>query len=162
MADQRRRRRPALLAGAAALSMLAGACGSSGPAKSAGTGSSSAVAQIRADWTTFFKGSTPNARRVALLQDGSQFAQAIAAQSKSGLAKTASAKVTKVTVTSPTKAKVEYSISDEGVTALPHQSGVAVKQGGTWKVGDASFCALLTLEAGGKTSGLPAACSGAS
>ena len=36
--------------------------------------------------------------------------------------------------------------------------GVAVLQGGTWKVGDASFCGLLTLENGGRASGLPAAC----
>jgi len=41
---------------------------------------------------------------------------------------------------------------------LPNQAGVAVLQGGTWKVGVASFCGLLTLENGGKSSSLPAAC----
>jgi hypothetical protein len=35
---------------------------------------------------------------------------------------------------------------------------VAVLQGGTWKVGLASFCGLLTLENNGKTSGLPSVC----
>jgi hypothetical protein len=35
---------------------------------------------------------------------------------------------------------------------------VAVLQGGTWKVGLASFCGLLTLENNGKTSGLPSLC----
>jgi hypothetical protein len=38
---------------------------------------------------------------------------------------------------------------------------VAVKQDGTWKVGVASFCGLLTVENNGKTSGLPAACKSA-
>jgi len=33
-----------------------------------------------------------------------------------------------------------------------------VYQGGTWKVAVASFCGLLTLEAGGSTTALPAAC----
>jgi hypothetical protein len=33
-----------------------------------------------------------------------------------------------------------------------------VYSGGTWKVGVASFCRLLALEDGGKTSSLPAAC----
>ena len=38
---------------------------------------------------------------------------------------------------------------------------MAVYQDGTWKVGLASFCGLLALENGGKTSGLPAACKSA-
>ena len=45
--------------------------------------------------------------------------------------------------------------------ALSGKTGVAVKQGGTWKVGVASFCGLLALENGGKTSGLPSACTAA-
>ena len=65
---------------------------------------------------------------------------------------------TKVTVTSPTQATVGYNIVLAGQTALGGQSGTAVLQDGTWKVGLASFCGLLTLEAGGKTKGLPAQC----
>jgi len=37
-----------------------------------------------------------------------------------------------------------------------------VYQDGSWKVGESSFCGLLILENGGKTTGLPAACSAAS
>ena len=48
-----------------------------------------------------------------------------------------------------------------GQSALANQAGVAVLQDGTWKVGLASFCGLLALENGGKTSGLPAACKSA-
>ena len=52
-----------------------------------------------------------------------------------------------------------YSILVSGKEALPNQSGVAVYQDGSWKVGEASFCGLLILENGGKTTGLPAPCS---
>jgi hypothetical protein len=56
---------------------------------------------------------------------------------------------------------VTYNILLGGQPALSNQSGVAVKQAGTWKVGVASFCGLLAVENGGKTSGLPAACKSA-
>ncbi|HEY2574831.1 MAG TPA: hypothetical protein VGI74_00840 [Streptosporangiaceae bacterium] len=49
-----------------------------------------------------------------------------------------------------------YAITVAGTTALPGQVGTAVLQGGTWKVGDKSFCGLLVLELG-KT-GVPPAC----
>jgi hypothetical protein len=45
-----------------------------------------------------------------------------------------------------------------GKPALANQTGIAVLQGGTWKVGIASFCSLLALMNGGKTTSLPAAC----
>ncbi len=62
---------------------------------------------------------------------------------------------------SPSQAKVTYSILLGGQPVLSGRTGVAVKQDGTWKVGVASFCGLLTVENNGKTSGLPAACSSA-
>jgi hypothetical protein len=101
------------------------------------------------------------AKRVSLLQDGQTFASVIKSQAGSGLAATATAKVTKVTVVSSSQAKVTYSILIGGQPALSNQNGVAVYQNGTWKVGLASFCGLLTLENSGKTSGLPAACKSA-
>jgi hypothetical protein len=55
-------------------------------------------------------------------------------------------------------ADVTYNIVVGGSPALSNQTGTAILQNGTWKVGDASFCGLLALENGGKTSGLPAAC----
>jgi hypothetical protein len=83
------------------------------------------------------------------------FGSIISKQAGSSLASSASAKVTKVTVTSPTQAKVTYDVLLGGSPALSGQSGVAVKQGGTWKVGAASFCGLLKLE---QTPGLPSVC----
>jgi hypothetical protein len=134
------------------------ASASASASASSATGSAAAVKAITANWTAFFNAKTPEATRVSLLQDGPTFASIIKAQAGSGLASEATAKVTKVVVTSPTQAMVTYSILVGGQVALAGQNGVAVDQGGTWKVGVASFCGLLTLEAGGKTSSLPAAC----
>lgn len=134
--------------------------GTSAPATSAPAtaASGSAAATITHNWEKFFNPKTPVAQRVALLQNGAAFASVIRAQAGSGLASTASAKVSKVTVTSSSQATVKYSILVSGATALSNQTGVAVLQDGTWKVGLASFCGLLTLENNGKTSGLPSLC----
>lgn len=105
----------------------------------------------------FFNLSTPVAKRIALLQEGQQLAAAIKSQVGSGLAAQASVKVTKVTLVSPTQAKVVCALYEGGKPRLANQTGVAVKQDGTWKVGVASFCDLLALENGGKTSALPQA-----
>ena len=134
---------------------------STSPAGSPGTGSGQ-VATITKNWEAFFNAKTPVDQRIALLQDGSQFASVIRSQAGAGLAALATAKVTNVVVSSPAQAKVTYNILVSGTPELKNQSGVAVLQNGTWKVGVASFCGLLTLENGGKTSGLPAACKSAS
>jgi hypothetical protein len=135
------------------------ATGSSAAPSSPGAGSSAAaVAQITANWEKFFNSSTPTAERVALLQNGSKFASAITALSKLPLASGIGSKVTAVVVNSPTSATVSYDITAAGSTLLPNQTGVAVYQDGTWKVGDASLCALFKLVPGGT---VPAACSAA-
>src|ERR1700689_5331573 len=153
---------------ACALGVGVAACGSSAPKASTPAATPSATATssaggaasqlVTANWTAFFDAKTPVAKRVSLLQDGSQFASIISAQAGSSLASEASAKVTKVSMVSATQANVTYSILVSGQSMLPNQAGVAVLQGGTWKVGVASFCGLLTLENGGKSSSLPAAC----
>jgi len=131
---------------------------------SSGSSSSSTAAAEKAvatNWVAFFNPKTPVAQRVSLLQDGQTFSSVIKAQAGSSLASQASAKVTKVTVTSPTQAAVTYTILLAGQPVLKNQSGTAVYQGGTWKVGLASFCGLLTVENAGNTSSLPAACKSA-
>jgi hypothetical protein len=99
------------------------------------------------------------AKRVTLLENGAQFQKVISEQAGSSLASTASAKVSGVTGITSTQATVAYSIDIGGTPALANQSGQAVYQDATWKVGDKSFCSLLALELG--KSGLPAACSSA-
>jgi hypothetical protein len=146
-------------------SSTSAAATSSAPASSsapaATSGNSAAEKTIAANWVAFFSAKTPTSKRIALLQDGSTFATVIKSQAGGGLASSASAKVVKVTVTSPTQAAVKYDILVGGQPALSNRTGVAVKEGGTWKVGVASFCGLLVLENGGKTSGLPSACKSA-
>lgn len=126
-------------------------------ASTSGGSSSGATAAIKANWEAFFSGSTSAAKKVTLLQNGQAFTTII--HSQVSLGSSTSAPVTSVTLTSPTKATVKYNIVQSGTTVLPNQTGVAVYEDGTWKVGAASFCALLTLEGGGTA---PSVCSSAS
>jgi len=119
--------------------------------------SGNAKAQITSNWEAFFNGQTSAAKKIALLENGQKFASVINAQAGSGLASSAGAKVTAVVVNSPTKATVSYDITLSGATALANQTGTAVYQNGTWKVGDVSFCQLLKLENAGTA---PSVCSG--
>jgi hypothetical protein len=66
-----------------------------------------------------------------------------------------------VTLVSATRAKVVYTLLEDGRPARANQLGVAVYQDGTWKVGVATFCSLLATENGGRTSLLPTACKAA-
>ena len=100
---------------------------------------------------------------MALLEDGSKFpASSLQA---TGTAAQAKAKVLAVTNVTASQATVKYDILLAGTPALKNQAGTAVYQNGTWKVGVASFCGLLSLEAtflgGGNTSNLPAPCKSA-
>lgn len=136
------------------------AASSAAPSSNSGTGvgtSSGATAAIKANWVKFFKGSTPNSERVSLLQNGQAFAKTISAMS--GMGSSASAKVSSVKLTSPKQATVTYTVYLGSTAALPNAKGVAVLENGSWKVSDASFCQLLTLQNGGKA---PSVCSSAS
>jgi hypothetical protein len=168
------RQMPAIV-GAIAGAALIAACGGSSPssgsssppstpasspaaapsATSSAPAAGSAAAQITTNWEKFFAASTPVATRVGLLQDGSQFASIIQAQHNSTLAKGASAKVLSVGMVSSSQALVKYNILIDGSAALSNQSGVAVLEDGTWKVGVQSFCGLLRDE---QQKPLPAAC----
>jgi len=134
----------------------------SAPASGSG-GSSSAVSEITTNWNTFFNSSTPNSKRVQLLENGSQFSAAIASLSGTPLASGLSSKVDSVSLTSSTKATVKYDLSALGQTVANGATGSSVLQDGTWKVGDDVFCGLLTQA---KTFGLsvtvPSVCSSAS
>jgi hypothetical protein len=122
----------------------------------AATNTSGAVAQITANWEKFFASSTPVSEKVTLLQNGNLFSGAISGLTSlvSGLG----AKVTGVTVNSPTSATVNYNLTSAGTSLLSGQTGTAVYENGVWKVGDASLCGLLKLVPGGSE---PAACSSA-
>ncbi|MGD0998921.1 MAG: hypothetical protein ABR941_11480 [Thermoleophilia bacterium] len=147
--------RAALAACLLALPVVVAACGSKSTAATATPSptpstatSASPTAAITTAWQTFFSGTTPAATKITLLQDGQKFATVIQEQAGSPLAKATQAKVTAVTVTSPTTADVTYSILQGGQVALPDQKGQAVLEGGVWKVSAPSFQALLKLEQG--------------
>ena len=143
-------------------SVSATATASATPAAS-GSGSSSAVAEITTNWNAFFNPSTPNSKRVQLLQNGSQFTAAISAFASSPLAAAVTSKVDSVTLSSATSANVKYDLSAMGATVATGASGTSVLQDGTWKVGDEVFCGLLTeAKSAGITVPVPSACSSAS
>jgi hypothetical protein len=140
----------------------AGPSASAGPSLSA-RGSASAISEITANWNTFFGSSTPNSKRVQLLQNGSEFSSSVSAFSSSPLASAVTSKVDSVTLTSVTQAKVKYDLSAMGATVAKGASGTSVLQDGTWKVGDGVFCGLLSEpKSAGLTIPVPAACSSAS
>ena len=122
----------------------------------AATNTSDAVAQITTNWEKFFASSTPVSEKLTLLQNGNLFSGAIGGLTSlvSGLG----AKVTGVTVNSPTSATVNYNLTAAGAPLLSGQTGTAVYENGIWKVGDKSLCALIKLVPGGTE---PAACSSA-
>jgi hypothetical protein len=127
-----------------ALAALTLGCG--GGSKKAAAASSNPAEQVKHTWMTFFDGSTQAATKVALLQNGQRFAPVIQAEANSPLAKQTRVVVNKVTLVSPTQARVLYTITLGGQPALPNQTGIAVAVGGKWQVSDRSFCALLSLQ----------------
>ena len=118
--------------------------------------SGNATALVTANWEAFFDGKTSAAKKISLLENGQKFASIINAQAGSGIAASAGAKVHAVVVNSPAQATVHYDITLNGQTALGNQTGTAVYENGTWKVGDVSFCQLLKIENGGTA---PSVCS---
>jgi hypothetical protein len=158
---------PALaLTAAAALAACSSGGSPSATTTAGGTASASvnaadATAQIKANWQEFFASGTANDKRVGLLQNGTAFATAIKTLEANPLASTVSAKVDSVTLTSATKAKVKYDLTAAGQTVAKGQSGTAVYENGTWKVGDDVFCGLLNEGAAMLNIKVPAACSSA-
>jgi hypothetical protein len=155
----------AVTAAVAACSSSASSSSSSAPASSApatngggAAGNVTAITEIKANWVKFFSSSTPNSERAALLQNGQTFASAIKSFASNPLASQVSAKVDLVTLTSATQAAVKYDLTAAGNSVASGQTGTAVLQDGTWKVGDDVFCGLLKQGAALLNMALPAAC----
>jgi hypothetical protein len=163
--------RPLAGAGAVLALALTGCGGSSTPPPSGSpaataaaaastmpTAGAAAIALIKEDWAAFFDPKTDVGRRVALLQNGPAFRAALSAQAGTPLANEASARVATVTLSAATGATVVYDILLGGQPVLRNQIGTAVYESGTWKVGAASFCGLLSLENSGNKAAMPGAC----
>jgi hypothetical protein len=136
----------------AGLVLALAACGGGHKVSPPATTSSAAQkAAIKSAYEKFFSSKTPTAERVKLLQNGPQFEPEIKALSQNPLASNTSASVSSVSLQGANKAKVVYTVNVSG-TAIPglkNRTGSAVRENGTWKVGDQSFCALVSL--GGST-----------
>jgi hypothetical protein len=105
-----------------------------------------AVTAIKAAYVKFFNPATSLNESVTLLQDGPAFRKTLKKQAKTSFAKTTTATVAKVTLVSPVKATVVYTILLSGTPVLVNTTGSAVHQRGTWKVAGATFCGLLTAQ----------------
>ncbi len=171
--------RPASAALAATACLILAACGGGGgshppsakpssprPTASATTAAEptsgpAAVAAIRANWQTVFNGKASIPSRLALVQDGPQVAAFVEAQAKTSFGAAAAgstATITSVTITSPSRATVDYEVLLLGTPLLKNQVGTAVYLNGVWKVAIASFCGLAYLEYPRGSPKLPAVC----
>jgi hypothetical protein len=134
-----RRLAPMLVAGL----VLAG-CGASMHTSTSGN-TDAAKAQIRSAYAKFFSGKTSVPDRVAVLQSGPKFKALVTGFADNPLAKNVNVKVSSVTLQGQDNAKVVYTVKLGGI-GLPKQTGTAVLQNGSWKVGDASLCKLVALQ----------------
>jgi hypothetical protein len=141
-----RRLAPVLVAAGLTLA----ACGSS--SNTSTDADRAAKVDITSAYEEFFSSQTSLSDRVGLLQNGPKFKAVVKSFASNPLAKNVSATVSSVSLQGADKAKVVYVVK-LGSAALPKQTGSAVKQNGTWKVGYASLCKLIALQ--GST---PSAC----
>jgi hypothetical protein len=126
---------------------LAVGCGSSHPATAPPTTPGSGITQAVTDtYQRFFDGTTGAAQKIALLENGSAFAETINAQAGSPMAKQTTATVSTVAGNDADHAAVTFTVLFNGKPALVGQQGSAVRVDGVWKVTAGTFCALLTME----------------
>ncbi|MFI5777864.1 hypothetical protein [Nocardia sp. NPDC051570] len=127
---------------------LLSACGGSHTAStpSPTTGELTVTQAVTDTYQRFFDGSTSADDKIALLENGQAFAEAIRAQANSPMAKATTATVSNVASTATDHADVTFTILFNGQPALANQQGSAVHADGGWKVTAVTFCALLTLE----------------
>ncbi|HEU5215623.1 MAG TPA: hypothetical protein VFU30_08785 [Gaiellaceae bacterium] len=109
-----------------------------------GGGGSNDQAQIKSAYEQFFSGKSTVDERVALLQNGRRYKALVSSFAANPLAKNASATVSSVKLQGPDKANVVYVVKLGG-TALPRQTGTAVRENGKWKIQATSLCKLVAL-----------------
>ena len=106
------------------------------------------TAQIQAaeaNFKQFFSVNTTMVQRQNLLQNGSQFAQAMNAEFAQLNNEAPSVIINSASLANATTVKLNYTVALNGQPVLPNQSGEALKINGIWQVSDATFCQLLGL-----------------
>jgi hypothetical protein len=156
------RRRTVMIAGALAVVATIAGCSSaksepprSSPSTAAATPiartttsttNGATVTAIKTAYIKFFNPATSLDESVTLLQDGPAFRGTLKKQAKTSFAKTTTATVSTVTLDSPNKATVVYTLLLAGTPVLVDTTGSAVHESGKWKVAGATFCGLLTAQ----------------
>ena len=107
---------------------------------------SAAKKEITTNWEQFFASTTTVQAREQLLENGSQFAGLMTTEFNALGSQSPSAIVSSVDVVSSTSANVYYKVELNKQPILTGQKGQAVFQDGTWKVGDATLCGLLSMD----------------
>ena len=127
------------------LALLAAACGSGGESKA------EIQAKVKANWEKFFNPSVATSQKVALIQNAKdpKVKAAIDAGINNPQVKTIRANVKTVTPKGDTAA-VKYDLVSvqTGVPVLPGADSIAIKENGTWKVSQQTFCVLIKLGGG--------------
>jgi len=123
-----------------------GATTAAAPSAVGSPASAADTAAIKSAYAKFFSPDTPGSVSLGLLQNGPAFKAVIDQQAKGSMAGQASAKVSTVQLLSPDTAEVRFTIYLNKQPMLQNQKGYAVREGGTWKVAEYTFCGLLTLE----------------
>jgi hypothetical protein len=123
---------------------LAG-CGRSSHTSTTNGAGAQAKAQIASAYEKFFSGKTPVSDRLAVLQNGPKFKGLVTSFANNPAAKNVSVKVSSITLRDAVFAQVVYTVKLGGA-GLPQQTGTAVREHGTWKVGDSSLCKLVALQ----------------
>lgn len=119
---------------------------SSTPSGAPSSADAATVAAITHAYQTFFAPGTSLQTSMGLLQNGAAFKATLDQQGNSSFAKKASASVADISLVSADTAKLKYTISVGGQPMLKDQTGYAVREGGTWKIADYTFCGLMTLQ----------------
>ena len=106
---------------------------------------SAATQTALANFNKFFNLSTSMTERQALLQNGSQFAQAMNSEFSQLSNESLSVVVNSSSLTSDSTLNLNYTIELNGQPVLKDQSGEMLKINGTWVVSDSTLCTLLSL-----------------
>ncbi len=103
-------------------------------------------AGIAAAYEGFFNPKGTVEAHTALLENGEKFTAELTKSAKDPAAADLSAKLLTANVLGDS-ADVTYDLIGKGGTKLlPGAQGVAVRQGGTWKVSQATYCTLISLQ----------------
>jgi hypothetical protein len=104
------------------------------------------VTAIKATYIKFFNPATSLKVSMTLLQDGPAFRKTLKEQAKTDFAKSTTATVSTVTMNTPSRATVVYTLLVSGSPVLVNTIGTAVQESGNWKVSGSTFCGLLTAQ----------------